>query len=1278
MAHVVREETDQFTSIDLLGIDELPVAVLNSPNYPESDPLIPSPIKSEKDQQNAVSELAFFISCTNINGNAASVSGRNSAHTFVRGALSMLSQSSAFASKVKQARSLAEASPNVAVQVHLGQEQADAHSMSDSDRVSESDNQGSQLLSCTEPQKNKCPNFSVGCWLRIPIQSCHDRQVMFRVVMLDENGSSHHRNAPIYGAAVTCMRDLLLSAKKGFPVKLPIDSSLEDGNAACCVQFVDIRPEKAILYHLRHPIIKFFRFYVQQSPQACSKDTPHPNRLTDGSMDTCVIDSSQTGLYASEQVAEVDYTLQVPIQMLSIYHSELASIRDQWYQRYTTARVINMQFENDAEALSYGYDVYRVQIITGRSLRNWKATERENSNKRRILGFGNLDGTSNHALGGIQPADTFLKAQGRANIVNMLRSPNKAQFDNGVEGAAEECARCHLNPFVVIHHGKGMHGTSYEIVVGRTNTEYSSSDPVWGQTTTPSKKPSLSKAHPGYCNSSSLPSHVEIAPENKLKQLKFYQKSYSEEEEERLSGWLRLELFDEQHTYIGGVESESIGEVILPVASILNHMEIKQCVLDSEDDSIGSVTCLTHLDWYDVRSNENDSFGGQIQVKVSVLLANCDKKQSLLTAKPNADCQNASSSHYLHQEMPLAFLYPHVRNVNQRLSQMATWIDTCSILASQGKTFKSSVDKQCPVLQALPTNLHVSYLQIGHNSDAKKEVTNVPIHDLLTFDTESAQAAQSDPKANIHVMVTCGAPTAHVMGLTDRGLCEIEVEMERLQGILDRHKTWTTKSIETSASCLLQEDAPRDYLFPSLTTLFSEENILEVNEHMEACDLEDLVAEDCKCDQEFNKQNWNPKISKRKPSLRLTAPRSWGNAELGVAAKKQTLSNKLRGVRRISPSKASNESKEVLFKYPSQRLDSEEPLGADGNIDKEYLFRVLCRQEILRLEYFSRKSVSVSQAVSTLVTSFVACLDLWLRQRQTKILDQMASIGFLIGWESLISSQGKELRMISDAWFAIRYLESFVFQLYSSSMDNYDDSLDQVHIDRSENACGYTIRVPVPTSLHDRLPQSLRQGQAIRITSVLFTQGINEMQSFANILGQSGVSLQSKVNSTSLRSIMKYYELFQTGGSDSLHRVEKTLKNLRLYVECEDASSKNTWILLHAADAVRSLNGGRVTYCKSGKDRTAMSVTIEEARLIVQSRQPNRTTDILEPTQVEEIKRIANILREFGSRIEIAKKNVGRAKYSFNSIQRKLLPAIYRPPLSTIQDMVTSVTERDS
>lgn len=57
---------------------------------------------------------------------------------------------------------------------------------------------------------------------------------------------------------------------------------------------------------------------------------------------------------------------------------------------------------------------------------------------------------------------------------------------------------------------------------------------------------------------------------------------------------------------------------------------------------------------------------------------------------------------------------------------------------------------------------------------------------------------------------------------------------------------------------------------------------------------------------------------------------------------------------------------------------------------------------------------------------------------------------------------------------------------------------------------------------------------------------------------------------------------------------------------------------------------------------------------------------------------MADVMRECGIRLQVAKKNVGRPKYSFNALQRKMLPRQYRPPLSTINDFVTSVANRDS
>ena len=55
----------------------------------------------------------------------------------------------------------------------------------------------------------------------------------------------------------------------------------------------------------------------------------------------------------------------------------------------------------------------------------------------------------------------------------------------------------------------------------------------------------------------------------------------------------------------------------------------------------------------------------------------------------------------------------------------------------------------------------------------------------------------------------------------------------------------------------------------------------------------------------------------------------------------------------------------------------------------------------------------------------------------------------------------------------------------------------------------------------------------------------------------------------------------------------------------------------------------------------------------------------------------ANLFREHGVRLALAEKNVQRALYSFNAVQRLALPAAYQPPTTVILDMKRSIKGRD-
>ncbi|OQR98330.1 inositol-3,4-bisphosphate 4-phosphatase [Achlya hypogyna] len=316
--------------------------------------------------------------------------------------------------------------------------------------------------------------------------------------------------------------------------------------------------------------------------------------------------------------------------------------------------------------------------------------------------------------------------------------------------------------------------------------------------------------------------------------------------------------------------------------------------------------------------------------------------------------------------------------------------------------------------------------------------------------------------------------------------------------------------------------------------------------------------------------------------------------------------------------------------------------------------------ERVKTDYGLRKAVCLSQALSVLVTTFMTQLELCVQRMvptPDRIMEQWAAVGFLIGWESLVSTQGKELHMLSDAWIAIKSLERFAIRLVSGDVEM------ELHV-RDD---GYVLDLPVPSVHFGALPAALQDGKLISITAVLFTQGINEMQTLANAVGAAGIELQTRVNEKSLKALQKY--LANLVATPGLRHNCASLRLEPLAALIGSTEKKNTRILLEASDCVRRMNGGRVTFCKSGKDRTAMSVTLDQARILGSTWK--QATVLMKESTMEkewlEIKPIANFMREYGVRIEVAKKNVGQARYSFNSLQRKCLPKIYRPSHAAIQ-----------
>ena len=317
------------------------------------------------------------------------------------------------------------------------------------------------------------------------------------------------------------------------------------------------------------------------------------------------------------------------------------------------------------------------------------------------------------------------------------------------------------------------------------------------------------------------------------------------------------------------------------------------------------------------------------------------------------------------------------------------------------------------------------------------------------------------------------------------------------------------------------------------------------------------------------------------------------------------------------------------------------------------------------------------------------------------VAEQWWRHGFLIVFESLLSVSGNERSMLEDTMVAVETLARYRFRIRKASAEcaiadqNVKPHLRIRSVDPSTASVdlrGRELVLTLPSAAIEAMPESMRaalevDNLIITPIPVLFTQGLDIQQTYENVMGSSSrtessagaellasLELEHYVNAKALETLNTYCNTVKPHSDldEGAHHKEKAgkrtqknihpwLSRLAEHVKFTGKAEKDVVMLMEVQRACHAMCGCKVTFCKSGKDRTGMVITLEQSRILGERYGCGNFA--------ERIIKDSDLMRTYGPRLQICLKNIGKPVYSINKLQAPFLPILLRPPRSTQENV---------